>query len=124
MASCPCPLIRDRSERTELAAQTLDLVVLGREDRQKVPVTLLELRELGVVAGEFAGEPLVEIPKPGNAGLARVGLLARGPGGCPPLLELVLEVAPGSIDGRAGDARLAGERLDVAGASGRDLPGQ
>ncbi|MFE9905630.1 hypothetical protein [Streptomyces achromogenes] len=44
-----------------MAAQTLDLVVLGRQDRQQVSVTLFELGELGVGAGEFAGEPLVEI---------------------------------------------------------------
>ncbi|WP_406088928.1 hypothetical protein [Streptomyces sp. NBC_01013] len=56
-------------------------------------MTSLELRELGVGAGEFAGEPLVEITQPGDAGLARVWLPAPRPGGCPPLLELVLEVA-------------------------------
>ncbi|MER7540108.1 hypothetical protein ABTX77_35815 [Streptomyces sp. NPDC097704] len=87
-------------------------------------MTLLELLELDMRTGEFAGEPLVEVPQSSDAGLAGIGLMAGCPGGCPPLLELVLQVAPGSIEGCAGDARLAGERLDVAGAAGRNLPGQ
>ncbi|MBT2393399.1 hypothetical protein J7E87_29275 [Streptomyces sp. ISL-1] len=80
-------MIRDRSSRTELTAKPLDFVVFGRQDRQQVPVTLLELGEFRVGAGEFAGDPLVEITQPDDAGLARVGLLASCPGGCPPLLE-------------------------------------
>ncbi|MGW7285213.1 hypothetical protein ACWGH4_06930 [Streptomyces sp. NPDC054847] len=44
-------------------------------------MTLLELIELGVGAGEFAGEPMVEVAQPGDAGLTRIGLLAGCPGG-------------------------------------------
>ena len=45
--------------------------------------------------------------------------MSGGPGSGPALFDLVLEVAPGPVEGCAGDARLAGERLDVAGAAGR-----
>ncbi|KOV88428.1 hypothetical protein [Streptomyces sp. NRRL WC-3723] len=74
-------------------------------------MTLLEL-----------GERLVEVPQSGDAGLALVGLLASCPDGCPPLLELVLEVAPAPVEGGAGDPRLAGWRLDVPGAAGVICP--
>lgn len=50
--------------------------------------------------------------------------MPSGPGGASTLFELVLEVPPGPVEGCAGDACLTGERLDVAGAAGRDMPGQ
>ncbi|MEU9212211.1 hypothetical protein AB0D27_30820, partial [Streptomyces sp. NPDC048415] len=57
----------------------------------------LELAELRSGAGELVREPVMEIAQPGDAGLARIGLPARGSGGRPPLLELVLEMAPGPV---------------------------
>ncbi|MFD7691519.1 hypothetical protein [Streptomyces sp. NPDC059781] len=52
----------------------MELVVLGGQDGQEESVTLLEVVELRVSAGEFSGEPLVEITQPGDAGLALIGL--------------------------------------------------
>ena len=110
--------------RAQLAAEeALELVVFGCQDRQQL-VTLLELGELGVRAGEFTGEPLVAVPQPSDPGFAGIGLMSGGPGGGSALLELVLEVARGPVEGRAGDTRLTSERLDVAGAASRDLPRQ
>ena len=84
----------------------------------------LEAGELGMCAGEFAGEPLVEVPQPDHARLTRVRLLPSSPGSCSTLLELVLEVAPSPVESCAGDPRLSCERLDVTGPASRDLPGQ
>ncbi|MFK0202087.1 EF-hand domain-containing protein [Streptomyces lavendulae] len=66
-------------------------------------MALLKLAELGVSLGELRGEPLIAFPEPSDPRFAWVGLLPGGPGGGSPLLELVLEVAPGSIEGVARD---------------------
>ncbi|MFJ5683451.1 hypothetical protein [Streptomyces sp. NPDC093099] len=113
-----------RGDRAQLAAEPLEFILLGSQCGQQELVLFFELVELSVGAGEFAPEPLVALPQPGDVRFARIGLPACGPGGGPPLLELVLEVAPGSVEGCAGDACFPDERLDVAGAAGRDLPCQ
>jgi hypothetical protein len=68
--SVPLPRRWDGRRGTQLATEPLKLVILGGQDGQKEPVTFLELGELCVSAGEFAGEPLVEIPQPCDAGRA------------------------------------------------------
>ncbi|MBG0857757.1 hypothetical protein I2W78_39430 [Streptomyces spinoverrucosus] len=67
----------------------MGLVVLGCQCRQEESETLLELDGFCVGSGELAGEPLTEVPQPCDAGLARIGPLARCPGGCPSLLEVL-----------------------------------
>ncbi|MEU9796702.1 hypothetical protein AB0E27_40235 [Streptomyces sparsogenes] len=52
-------------------------------------MTLLEPVELGVRAGEFAGESLVDAPQACDPGLAGIELMSGGPGGGSALLELV-----------------------------------
>lgn len=83
---------------------------------------LLEQGELGVGAREFGGESLVDVLQSADADLVWIGPVPGGPGCGSPLFELVLEMAPGSVEGRAGDPGLAGERLDVARPAARDPP--
>ncbi|MFD8342353.1 hypothetical protein ACFV2C_08695 [[Kitasatospora] papulosa] len=77
-------------------------------------MALLELGELGVGSGEFADEPLFEITQPCDAGLTWVGLLASSPCGCSPFLELLLQVAPSLLEGRAKDVRFTGKHLTTS----------
>lgn len=80
--------------------------------------------DLVVSSGELGREAVVEVPQPGDSRGAGNQLPAGSQGCGPSPLELLFQVAPGAIEGCAGDARLTGKRLDVAGAARRNLPGR
>lgn len=100
------------TDRAQLAAEPLEFVVLGGQSRQRRLMTLLELGEFGVCAGEFAGEPLVARPWPGDPGLARVGLPAGSLGGGPP--HSTFTCAQGEVHAGQG-GRLPGQKTALQG---------
>jgi hypothetical protein len=59
----------------------------------------------------------------GDLRVARIGVLPGGGGLGELLFELFFQVRVAAVEGRAGDAGLAGQGSDVAMAAGRDVAG-